>query len=51
MTKNEKELLNIINQHSNPQKALEIAMELMTDFLANYEESQDTSSALRQEAS
>ena len=51
MTTNEKELLDLIQQHPNPKKALEIAMELMTDFLKNYEESQDTSSVLRQEAS
>lgn len=51
MTNNEKELLNIIHQHSNPEKALKIAMELMTDFLTNYEALQDTSFELHQEAS
>lgn len=51
MTNNEKELLNIIHQHSNPEKALKIAMDLMTEFLTNYEALQDTSSELQQEAS
>lgn len=51
MTNNEKELLSIIHQHSNPKKALKIAMDLMIDFLANYEAPQDTSFELQQEAS
>ena len=51
MTNNEKELLNIIHQHSNPEEALKIAMDIMIDFLKNYEGSQDTSSELHQEAS
>lgn len=51
MTNNEKELLNIIRQHSNHTQALKTAMELMIDFLTNYEEPQGTSSVLRQEAS
>ena len=51
MINNENELLNIIHQHSNPEKALKIAMKLMVDFLTSYEELQDTSSALPQEAS
>lgn len=51
MTNNEKELLNIIHQHSNPEKAVKIAMDLMIDFLAKYGEFQDTSSVPHQEAS
>lgn len=51
MTNNEKELLNIIHQHSNPEKALKIAMDIMVDFLTNYEAPQGTSFALHQEAS
>lgn len=51
MTNNEKELLKIIHQHSNPEKALEIAMKLMIDFSKNYEELQGTSFELHQEAS
>ena len=43
MTNNEKELLNIIHQYSNPEKAIEIAMDIMIDFLAKHEELQDTS--------
>lgn len=51
MTNNEKELLNIIHQHSNPEQALKTAMDLMIDFLTNYEALQDTSFELPQEAS
>ena len=51
MTNNEKELLNIIHQHSNPEKAVKIAMDIMIDFLEKYEGLQDTSSELLQEVS
>jgi hypothetical protein len=51
MTNNEKELLNIIHQYSNPEKALKIAMDLIVDFSKNFEVPQDTSSVLHQEAS
>lgn len=51
MTNNEKELLNIIHQHSNPEKALKIAMDLMIDFLEKHEALQDTFSVHHQEAS
>lgn len=51
MTNNEKELLNIIHQHSNPEKALKAAIDLAMVFLMNYEALQDTSSVLPQEAS
>jgi hypothetical protein len=51
MTNNEKELLNIIHQHSNPEKALKIALDLIVDFSKNFEAPQDTSSVLHQEAS
>lgn len=33
MTKYEKELLNIISQHPNPEQALEIAIETIVEFL------------------
>lgn len=33
MTNNEKELLNIIYQHSNPEQAIEIAMKTILAFL------------------
>lgn len=33
MTNNEKELLNIIYQHSNPEQAIEIAIKTILDFL------------------
>lgn len=51
MTNNESELLNIIHQHSNPEKALKISMDLMIDFLTNYGELQGTSFVPPQEAS
>ena len=44
MTDNEKELLDIIRSHDNPKQAVEIAIELMIDFLKKREEPQDTSS-------
>lgn len=43
MTDNERELLNIIRSHDNPERAVEIAIELMIDFLAQREAPQDTS--------
>lgn len=45
MTDNEKELLNIIRNHDNPERAIEIALELMLDFLKPHEEPPDTLSA------
>lgn len=44
MTNNEKELLNIIRSHDNPEQAIDIAIRLMFDFLEKREEPQDTSS-------
>lgn len=44
MTENELELLYIIRTSENPEKALEIAIDLMIDFLAKREALQDTSS-------
>ena len=44
MTNNERELLNIIHQHDNPERAIEIALNLMIDFLKQREEPRDTSS-------
>ena len=48
MTDNEKELLNIIHEHDNPECAIEIALNLMIDFLKKREVPQDTSSEHRQ---
>ena len=36
MTNNEKELLNIIHQHSNPEQAIEIAIKTIADFLKQH---------------
>ena len=44
MTDNEKELLNIIRNHDNPERAVEIAIKLMIDFLKQLEAPPDTSS-------
>ena len=43
MLTNEKELLNIIREHDNPEQAVEIAIRLMIDFLERREVPQDTS--------
>lgn len=51
MTNNEKELLDIIHQSSNPEQALKTAIELAMVFLMNYEAPQDTSFVHPQEAS
>ena len=40
MTKNEKELLSLISQSKNPVKALETAVKVIQDFLAQSESSQ-----------
>lgn len=44
MTDNEKELLNIIRAHNDPEQAVKIAIDLMIDFLDGREALQDTSS-------
>ena len=44
MTNNEKELINIIREHDNPEQAVEIAIQLIIDFLEKHEEPQYTSS-------
>ena len=36
MTNNEKELLNIIHQHSNPEQAIEIAIKTIIEFLEQH---------------
>ena len=41
MTENERELLNIIHQHSNPEKAIEIAVKTIIEFLEQDESSQE----------
>lgn len=45
MTENELELLYIIRNHENPEKALKIAMDLLIDFSKQREGLQDTSFA------
>lgn len=42
MTDNERELLNIIRNHNNPEQAMEVAFNLMLDFLTKPEAPQDT---------
>jgi hypothetical protein len=49
MTNNEIELLNIIHQHSNPEKAIEIAIKTILEFLEQDEPYQAQSSSYRQE--
>ena len=44
MTDNERELLTIIRGHDDPQRAIEIAINLLVDFLEKREVPQDTSS-------
>lgn len=41
MTNNEKELLKIIEQHSNPEQAMEIAIKTIIDFLEQHGSSQE----------
>lgn len=36
MTDNEKEVLNIIREHDNPEVALEVAINLAIEFLEKY---------------
>lgn len=43
MTDNEKELLNIIREHDDPERAVGIAIELMIAFLEKRGVPQDTS--------
>ena len=43
MTDNELELLYIIRNYENPEKALKIAFDLMVDFLGQHEALRDTS--------
>ena len=50
MTNNEKELLNIIRQHSNPEQALEIAINTILDFLKQHESYQEPSVVCSQES-
>lgn len=44
MTENENILLEIIHNHPEPERAVEIAINLMIDFLAKHGAPQDTSS-------
>ena len=46
MTENELELLYIIRNNENPKKALEIAIDLMIDFLTKREGLRDTPSEI-----
>ena len=41
MTDNEKELINIIREHDNPECAVEIAIKIMIEFLTRDESSQE----------
>ena len=50
MTNNEKELLNLIRAHDNPERAIGVALKLMIDFLEKREEPQGTSSARPRES-
>lgn len=43
MSTNEKELINLIREHDDPKKALEIAFDLLLTFLDEREAPQDTS--------
>lgn len=40
MTNNEKELLRMIHKHSNPERAIEIAINTILEFLTRDESSQ-----------
>lgn len=51
MTQNEIDLINLIRDSNDSEKAIEIAMDLMIAFLKNYEELRDTSSEPHQVAS
>lgn len=48
MTNNEKELLNIIHQHSNPEQAIEIAVKTILEFLEQDEPCQEQAVACAQ---
>ena len=37
MSNHEEELLNLIKEHDNPEQALEVAINLMIDFLKKHE--------------
>lgn len=50
MTDNERELLNIIREHDNPEDAIAIAIQLMVVFSTKREVPQDTLSALLRES-
>lgn len=50
MTPNEKELLKIVREHDDPERAVEIAINLLIEFLAKHEVPQDTSSAHHRES-
>jgi hypothetical protein len=41
MTDNEIKLINIIREHDNPEQAVEIAIRVMIEFLAQDESSQE----------
>lgn len=50
MTNNERELLSIIRDRHDPERAVEIALDLMIDFLTRREVPQDTSFEHRSES-
>jgi hypothetical protein len=49
MTENERELINIIHQHSNPERAIEIAIKTIVEFLEQDESYQEHTVAYLQE--
>lgn len=51
MTDHELELLYIIRNHENPEKALEIAIQTIIEFLRQSESCQEPSAACQQEPS
>ena len=50
MTDNERELIHIIREHDNPECAMQIALNLLIDFLEQRGVPQDTSSVRPRES-
>ena len=48
MSKNEMELLGMIREHDEPEKALKIAVEVITSFLKRHGSSEEPSAAYPQ---
>lgn len=49
MTENEKELLETVRNHDNPEQAMEIALDIILKFLMQLESSRSQSSACLRE--